>query len=186
MLEKLPSIVGRTLRRVRPGIGRTLINDAAFTAVSRRIIVESDAFANEAGIPPRYTADGEALSPPLRWTRVPEGTRSIVLVVEDADSPTPQPLVHAIVWNLMGGEGELDEGGIDKRRVPIGRSSSLQSKFLPIDPPPGHGRHRYAFQVFALDTPLDFRMAPGKTALLRAMRGHVLSSGALIGTYERS
>src|SRR5205085_2267962 len=137
----------------------------------------------------RYTADGEGLSPPLHWSGVPAMATSVVVVVEDADSPTPQPLVHAIAVGLPadeGGalaEGVMGGGGADPS-VTMGRNSFLQSAWLPPDPPPGHGVHRYVFQVFALSAgePLD---APGRDALRSALAERAIASGCLIGTYER-
>jgi hypothetical protein len=61
----------------------------------------------------------------------------------------------------------------------------LSDHYLPPDPPSGHGPHRYVFQIFALDTRLDFEKPPGRGALLEAMRGHVLAKGLHIGLYER-
>ncbi len=76
------------------------------------ITLGSLAFADHAPLPTRYTADGEGLSPPLQWTGVPAGTASLVLLVEDADSPTPNPLVHAIVVGLPPEDGALAEAAM--------------------------------------------------------------------------
>ena len=67
----------------------------------------------------------------------------------------------------------------------LGRNSYLQASWLPPDPPPGHGVHRYAFQVFALEAGASFDGEPGREAVLEAIREHGLASGCLIGTYER-
>ena len=67
----------------------------------------------------------------------------------------------------------------------MGRNSYLRPSWLPPDPPPGHGPHRYAFEVFALDTAPDVFGAPGRSHIFEIMRGHVLAKGCLIGTYER-
>src|SRR3954454_6735579 len=98
MLEKLPSTIGRTLRRVRSGLDRIVVYRKARGTPT--IDLESPAFVSHRDMPALYTADGEGISPPLRWGAVPEGTRSLVLIVEDADSPTRSPLVHAIVAHL--------------------------------------------------------------------------------------
>ena len=95
MLEKLPDVVGHVLRGQRAGLDKI-----AFQAVDLRggmaaITVRSLAFADHAPIPEKYTADGAGVSPPLHWTGIPAQATTLVLIVEDADAPTPQPLVHA-------------------------------------------------------------------------------------------
>ena len=132
------------------------------------------------------------MSPPLIWTGAPAGAR-LALLVEDPDAPAAQPLVHAIVWGLAGDSGRLEEGAISEEGGGVGghggivgRNSSGRVGWLPPDPPTGHGEHRYAFQLFALgpDAP-DPGEAPGRSALIESMRGHVLAAGMLIGTYSR-
>src|SRR3569623_3759668 len=99
MLEKLPPAIGRTLRRVRPGLDRTIARRKT-TGAPPPSLLESPACANHQDIPSLYTSDGEGLSPPLTWVGVPEGARSLALIVEDDASPTPSPLDHAIVMTL--------------------------------------------------------------------------------------
>ena len=135
---------------------------------------------------------GAGVSPPLVWGNVPEGTARLALLVEDPDAPAPAPLVHAILWGLPGEERRLAEGaivadgagGADGRDV--GRHSFLGEGWLPPDPPTGHGEHRYAFQLFALDAEVaDPGETPRRSALIKAMSGHVLAAGLLIGCYSR-
>jgi phosphatidylethanolamine-binding protein (PEBP) family uncharacterized protein len=77
----------------------------------------------------------------------------------------------------------LPEGALPSKRT---GSKDLVATWLPPDPPPGHGAHRYVFQVFALDIVPRFEARPGRTELLNKIRGHVIAKGMLIGTYERS
>jgi Raf kinase inhibitor-like YbhB/YbcL family protein len=149
--------------------------------------VTSPAFADQQPIPARYTADGEGTSPPLAWADVPNGTRSIALIVEDADSPTPSPLVHAIAWHIDPAIRQVSEGELvlGKDHLSLGINSLLRQGWLPPDPPPGHGPHRHGFQVFALDHDPELGVLPGRSTLIRALRGHTLAYGLLIGTYER-
>jgi Raf kinase inhibitor-like YbhB/YbcL family protein len=188
MLQRLPANVGHVLRNLRPGLDKIVLNDP-MVASPRTFPVHSRAFVDGAPLPLRYTADGEGLSPPIQWHNVPAATRSVALVIEDADSPTPRPLVHAIVWNLPGEDGVLGEGVLNAMQATgsadLGRNSLLQHAYLPPDPPPGHGPHRYAFQVFALASVPERGVAPGRGGLLDMLRDHVLASGLLIGTYER-
>jgi Raf kinase inhibitor-like YbhB/YbcL family protein len=187
MLERLPPVVGRALRRVRPGVDRFVCRSGVVRSALPVIEVTSPAFVDQQSIPARYTADGEGISPPVAWGDVPEGTRSLALLVEDADSPTPSPLVHAIAWHIDPAQRELAEGTIapGDHHPSLGVNSFLRHGWLPPDPPPGHGPHRYGFQVFALDHDPELGVMPGRSTLIRALRGHTLAYGLLIGTYER-
>ena len=187
MLEKLPTAVGRALRRVRPGLGRLTYHGDAVSSAPAVIEVTSPAFGDRQPMPARFTADGEGISPPLRWAKLPLGVRSIALIVEDADSPTPSPLVHAIAWRLPPDRSEIAEGELTPgaHHPALGTNSLLRAGWLPPDPPPGHGEHRYAFQVFALDHDPDLGVQPGRSALIRGLRGHTIARGVLIGVYYR-
>ena len=190
MLEKLPDAIGHALRDQRAGLDKTAFHAVDLRQGMAAITVSSLAFADHAPIPERYTADGVGLSPPLQWTGIPASAASLVLIVEDADAPTPQPLVHAIAVGLEAGDGSLAEGALpssdhDGIGLQVGRNSFLQAAWLPPDPPPGHGTHRYVFQVFALEAGTAFDDTPGRDAVLEAVREHGLASGCLIGTYER-
>jgi hypothetical protein len=126
----------------------------------------------------------------LEWAGVPPNADALVLLVEDADSPTPEPTVHAIVWDLPGSDAAIPEGALannskDSTSDLMGRNSYFNATYLPPDPPPGHGTHRYVFQVFALDSVPRFESPPGRAALLDKIRGHVIAKGLLIGTYTR-
>jgi Raf kinase inhibitor-like YbhB/YbcL family protein len=186
MLEKFPKSVGQALSNIRAGADELTITDTELTGVNAVIQVTSTAFGYGETLPARYTADGPAVSPPLEWRGVPSDAETIVIMIEDADSPTRKPLVHAIVWDLPGVDGSLPEGALSQRSADfLGRNSYLSARYLPPDPPPGHGPHRYVFQVFAVDKPLRFDSPPGRGALLDAIRDHVIAKGILIGTYER-
>ena len=112
MLERLPAVIGRALRRVRPGVDRFICRSGVVRSALPVIEVTSPAFGDQQPIPVRYTADGEGISPPIAWGDVPEGTRSIALLVEDADSPTPSPLVHAIAWHIDPALRQLAQGDL--------------------------------------------------------------------------
>lgn len=193
MLENLPDALGHALRDVRAGMDELVFNNSGLRAGMAAIAVTSLAFADHAPIPMRYTADGEGVSPPLQWRGVPPGTQSVVLIVEDADAPTPRPLVHAILVDLPAEDGALGEGALkspdhEGQHLHEGRNSYLGSGWLPPDPPPGHGPHRYAFQIFAIGAVgvgEAFGDTPGREALMYALRERAIASGLLIGTYER-
>lgn len=190
MLEKLPRGLGHALRGVRAGYEKIIAEDAAFAQAPDTIILESPAFADGGDLPDRFTADGARISPPLQWRGAPDGAASLVLIGEDPDAPSAEPLVHLLAWDLPPELNNLDEGlfrspdheGLDEN---LGRNSFLQTAYLPPDPPTGHGPHLYAFQIFALDRKLSFDHPPGRSAVVAAMTGHVLAKGVLVGAYER-
>lgn len=190
MLEKLPDVIGHVLHDQRAGLDKLAFNKVGLRSGMAAITVSSLAFQDHAPLPALYTADGPGTSPSLQWTGLPAQAQSAVLMVEDADAPTPQPLVHAIVVGLPPGDGALREGALDEHegRGPewsCGLNSFLQAHWLPPDPPPGHGVHRYAFQLFALSTTPAWSAKPGREEVLEVLRAHALASGCLIGTYER-
>ena len=189
MLEKLPHGVGAALG-AGPGLDAILYHQEAAAGAPESLAVTSAAFQDGGPIPARFTADGDKLSPPLAWTGVPERAKGVVLVIEDPDAPAPAPLVHTLAFALPGHDGELAEGALKSpgsggEAVSLGRNSFLGAAYLPPDPPPGHGPHRYCFQVFALDTPLELHGSPIRTQVAHAMKGHVVAKGLLVGTYER-
>jgi len=155
-----------------------------------RLDIRSKAFMFNARIPKRFTADGEGISPPLEWDAVPEDTASLALIVEDADSPTPHPLVHAIVFDLGDIDGSIEEGALNSPHhtgcgLATGQNSFFQQAWLPPDPPRGHGEHRYVFQMFALRAGPPFSAVPGRGELIDVVLDRAIAVGCLIGTYER-
>jgi Raf kinase inhibitor-like YbhB/YbcL family protein len=191
MLQKLPESVGEALQSQRAGLEHTVFFRLRNTKNAIVMPVRSSAFGTDKTIPTKYTADGAGISPPLEWNEVPESAKSVVVVVEDADSPTPNPLVHAIVVNLDTRERSLIEAALnspDHEGVGLqtGRNSFLSHAWLPPDPPPGHGAHRYVFQVFALGNGVTFSEVPGRHEVFRAIEDHVVGAGYAIGVYERA
>ena len=191
MLENVPAAIGNALRSIRPGFEKTIYAHPDFN-VPETLRLTSEAFADGAPIPARFTSDGAKVSPPLRFEAVPPAAVSLALIVEDADSPTPSPLCHALVWNIEKGDGGFHEAALDSDAVPparrgavLGKNSFMASGWLPPDPPTGHGAHRYVFQLYALDYVPELEDGAGRGAVVDALKGHVLAKGLLIGTYER-
>lgn len=193
MLEHVPAWLGRLLADRRAGTDKLVAARADMAAppgtdAGTALTLTSPAFGDGARLPERFTADGAGVSPPLTWTGAPAGAR-LALIVEDPDAPASQPLVHAIVWGLSGDSGRLAEGVLSdgtEDGLTVGRSSFLRTGWLPPDPPTGHGEHRYAFQLFALDPDApDPGDTPGRHALIDAMAGRVRAADVLIGSYSR-
>ena len=190
MLEKIPKGIGEALHKQRAGLEQTVIRRLNKSPRLVLIEVSSSAFAAENILPTKYTADGGGVSPPLEWSGLPPGTSFVAVIVEDADSPTPHPLVHAIVVNLDPRESSIVEGALDSPDhsgvgLATGPNSFLSHAWLPPDPPPGHGPHRYVFQVFALRGPF-FEKPPGRGELVRAITEYGIGAGCVIATYERA
>lgn len=142
--------------------------------------VTSSAFGEAAEIPPRYTCDGTETTPPLAWSNVPAGTRSVAILVEDPDAPHGM-FTHWLVTGIPPTTTSLAAGAA----LPQGATAAHNSEgLLGYDGPcPEHGRHRYRFRVFALDTAIS--PPKDRDAFLAEANGHVLAEGRLVGTYER-
>ena len=151
-------------------------------------VLQSSAFANGAAIPRRYTCDGADQSPPLEWSRLPNGVKSLALIVEDPDAPRGT-FTHWVLFNLPPSPPELPAGvprqAILDNGARQGRNDFRRAGYGGPCPPSGPPHH-YHFSMYALDAPLD--LTPGATAaeVRSAMAGHVISHAELIGTYKRS
>jgi len=151
----------------------------------------SGAFEQGASIPKRYTCEGEDLSPPLAWSGVPAGTRSLALIVDDPDAPDPaapkMTWVHWILYNLPADTTRLDQG-IAPSALPAGtlqgRNDWKRTGYG--GPCPPIGRHRYFHKLYALDAMLSDLKQPTKGQLLKAMQSHVLAQAELVGTYQKA
>lgn len=153
--------------------------------------LRSDAFLDGGPIPERYTCEGEDISPPLTWENLPDGTASLVLIVDDPDAPDPvAPRMvwdHWILYNLPP-EGRLPEG-IDSAQLPAGTGEGINSwgRTGYGGPCPPIGRHRYFHRLYALDTRLPAELGtPTKDTLLLAMEDHILGRTELVGVYEKA
>jgi Raf kinase inhibitor-like YbhB/YbcL family protein len=192
MLEHVPAWLGGLLRGVRAGHAKLVVAQPMIGLPGRAIDLSSPAFANGGRLPQRFTADGEGISPPLVWGEIPAETLSLALIVEDPDAPAPNPLVHAIVWDMPPTEHRLAEGAIARDGAgatndgrDVGRNSYFAEGWLPPDPPTGHGTHDYVFQLFALSATPDPGANPGRSEIVAAIRNNILAAGVLVGTYSR-
>ena len=190
MLEKIPHFIGHALKNVKPGMEKTVYFSPSFAGVPEVIVVSSAAFEQGAPMDAVYTEDGRKISPPLAWKGVPEEAAALILIAEDPDSPTPTPFVHALVLSLQPKDGAIGEAalpspGMEGEGFIMGLNMMHKTQYLPPDPPPGHGPHRYMFQLYALDVRPEIREGASRTDATEAMSGHVIGKGCLIGTYER-
>lgn len=162
---------------------------ANLAAPSSGLSLTSPAFSAGGPIPRKYTCEGSDTSPPLEWTGVPPGTKSLALVVDDPDVPDPQAptrvFVHWVVYDIPPDSRGLKEGasesGLPEGTV-SGKNDWGKAAFGGSCPP--IGRHRYFHKLYALDRTIDLSEAT-KAELEQAMQGHILGKAELIGTYQK-
>lgn len=151
--------------------------------------ITSNAFEHEGSVPKVYTCEGADTSPHLAWSGLPEGTKSLALIVDDPDAPDPKApkmvWVHWVLYNIPTDVTELAENSSDE--LPPGTLEGLNDwKQTGYGGPcPPIGQHRYFHKLYALDTVLSDLGNPTKKRLLDAMEGHILEKAELIGTYEK-
>ncbi len=151
------------------------------------LTLTSPAFADGEKIPRTFARDGENLMPPLRWTGVPEGTRSLVLVIEDPDAPrgTFRHLgIYDIPFDQSGLSQGADPGAGESFR--FARNDFGNKAYDGPQPPPGHGVHHYYFRLAAISEPrLGIRDEVGVAEVWEKARRHLIEEVTLVGTYER-
>jgi Raf kinase inhibitor-like YbhB/YbcL family protein len=145
----------------------------------------SAAFAAGEPIPPKYTCDGDDVSPPLEWSEPPAGTQSFALICDDPDAPVGT-WVHWVLYDLPAETRTLPEAVPSDADLPSGgRNGENSWRRLGYGGPcPPSGTHRYFFKLYALDTALDLAAGASKKELLGAMEGHVLAQAELMGVYS--
>ena len=154
------------------------------------LTITSAAFAPNAAMPTRHTCEGDDVSPQLAWSGAPEGPRSFALIVDDPDAPDPAAprttWVHWLLYNIPSTTTELPEV-VASGALPAGTREGVNDwkRTGYGGPCPPIGCHRYFHKLSALDTVLPNLQRPGKAALEKAIEGHVLAQGVLIGTYQK-
>jgi Raf kinase inhibitor-like YbhB/YbcL family protein len=145
--------------------------------------LSSSAFADGSSIPGRYTCDGEDISPPLAWTRVPAGARSLALLVEDRDAPGGA-FVHWSVYGLPRGSSGLSTGRVPSGSAEGQNSFGRQGYGGPC-PPKGDPAHHYVFSLYALDEEPGLPQGANPARVRDAIAGHTIGAGTLTGVYRR-
>ena len=148
----------------------------------------SSALAHNGEIPTQYTCEGKDLSPPLAWSGVPAGAKSLALIVDDPDAPDPAApkvtWVHWVLYNIPASTPGLPEA---VKQLPAGARQGLNDwqRTGYGGPCPPIGRHRYFHKLYALDIALPDPEKPTKANVEAAMKGHVLAQAELVGTYQK-
>lgn len=153
----------------------------------QNISISAEAFRDGEMIPAEYTGDGRDISPALSWSGIPQSTKGVALIMDDPDAPRGT-FVHWILYNIPA-----DTGGLPKA-IPVkdtlddgsrqGKTDCGENGYCGPAPPPGKP-HRYYFRIYALDTKLDLPPGASRSGVEKAMEGHILAKGELMGKYGR-
>jgi len=145
---------------------------------SNTLTVTSPAFEANGFIPKKHTCQGENINPGISIGNIPAATKSLALIVEDPDAPDGT-FIHWIVWNIEPG------ASITENSVPGEEGTTSFGVRNYSGPCPPSGTHRYFFKVFALDDLLKLKSGVDARSLQKAMDGHILGQGELIGKYQK-
>jgi Raf kinase inhibitor-like YbhB/YbcL family protein len=164
------------------------------------IKITSTVFEEGQRIPKQYTGEGGDISPPLRWSGVPEEAKELLLICDDPDAPTDEPWVHWVIYKIPANVSSLKEGIPRKTRL-TDPQGTLQGKnswpaavkngvpenigYRGPMPPANHGTHHYYFKLYALEAKLSAEAGMDKKSILKEIEDHVLAEGQLMGTYSR-
>jgi hypothetical protein len=149
-----------------------------FAHPAKKMTIESFAFENKGRIPDKYSCDGKNINPELMIKGIPDGTKSLVLIMDDPDA-TNGTFDHWIMWNIPVNSkiGEDSAPGMQ------GKNGKGENKYT--GPCPPKGVHHYHFKLYAVDMMLDLPEGSDKKQVMKAMEGHLLERAELIGLYER-
>jgi Raf kinase inhibitor-like YbhB/YbcL family protein len=150
------------------------------------MILKSSVFSEGGMIPPKYTCDGDDVSPNLSWTGAPEGTRSFTVICEDPDAPAGT-WVHWVLYDLPPAVSELGESITPTPAPEVGGSQGTND-FRRIGyggPCPPSGTHRYYFRLYALDRMTGLPPGATRKQATQAMETHILAEAQLMGRYRR-
>ena len=177
-------------QQANKGNGVPLANKRAETQASGAVTVSSSSFRNGGMMDQKYSEYADGVSPALSWKAVP-GAKSYAIIAEDPDSKPVAPFVHWLAWNIPANVTSLPEGVQEQPRltdpegVLQGRNTRGSMGYYGPKPPVGEAAHPYHFQVYALDVMLDVPFGSDRDTLLKAMQGHVMAKGEIVGKYRQ-
>jgi Raf kinase inhibitor-like YbhB/YbcL family protein len=162
--------------------------EASTTEADMSLELKSDAFTNGQSIPAKYSCIGKNISPALTWSDPPSGTQSFALIVDDPDAPMGT-WTHWVLYNIPVDARSLQEDlpvkgkNVEPNTIYVGKNSSGDIGY--DGPCPPSGTHRYYFKLYALDSLISLLPGASKDDLLKAMKGHILAQGELMGTFSK-
>ena len=144
--------------------------------------LESSAFRNGGDIPRKYGYKTENLSPPLQISEIPEGTKSLVLIMDDPDAmgAVGKVWVHWVLWNISSDTKEIFENSIPNNSVE-GKTDFDEIGYG--GPAPPDKEHTYIFKLYALDEILNLKQGAIKTEVEELMEKHILTEAILEGKF---
>jgi Raf kinase inhibitor-like YbhB/YbcL family protein len=156
------------------------IKEGAFLTM----LLTSNSFLNGDFMSPKYTCEGNDISPAFSWQNIPKDTKSLVLICEDPDAPG-HTWTHWLLYNIPPTIPGLKENASKDlpSRIQVGLNSWNRQDYG--GPCPPSGVHHYIFTLYALDSMLDFKLAPNNEKLLEAFKNHVLAKTTYTGLYEK-
>lgn len=175
--------VGLALRGRRPGLEHSIATRPELAAVAMSTIsLTSTSFRPDGQLGLRHAGRwyGDNVSPQLAWTRPPVRTEALLLVVEDIDSPTKDPIIHLAAL-LDPALRTVSEGELNRQRTAPGVTLLDPRGYRGPAALPGHGEHRYVFHLYALDTRPEGDTLP---KVLESSARHVIAHGQLTGTFR--
>lgn len=147
--------------------------------LNKPLVVTSPVFSNNEIIPSKYTCIGPDINPAITITDIPDGTKSLALIIDDPNAANGT-FVHWVMWDIPV-TGKINENSAPGVQ---GKNGKGENKYM--GPCPDSGTHHYNFKIYALDTKLDLHASSDKNMLLRAMDKHILASGGLIGLFNKT
>lgn len=151
----------------------------ALAASTKGLDVKSPVFDNNGMIPKKYSCDGENVNPPITVGDLPVGTKTVALIVHDPDAPVKGGYTHWVVWNIRPGVLITE----NYKDAPEGLNGSGKKGYTGMCPP--SGTHHYHFMAYALNITLNIDKRTDKKYLEKAMKGHILAQGDLVGLYKK-
>jgi Raf kinase inhibitor-like YbhB/YbcL family protein len=158
----------------------TLVGLTSFSG-SPTLKISSSGFVNNGNIPSKYSCEGAEVSPPLAVNGIPAGAKTLAIILHDPDAPMEGGFTHWVVWNIDPADNKIPE---NFKGAQQGLNGAQQPGYKGMCPP--SGIHHYHFKVYALDERLDLDAKTDKAALEKAMQGHILAEGDLVGLYKKT
>lgn len=168
------------------GIQNVITNTSTIPMSS--LTLSSSVFENNGAIPAEFTCDGRQVNPPLAISGVPEGTKSLALIMDDPDVPkqikSDGLFVHWVLFNIPPETKDIMSGTTVGT---AGSNGAGKAEYTGPCPPPQYepSTHRYFFKLYALDTVLDLPEGASKQDVEEAMQGHILAEAQLLGNYKK-